>query len=402
MMRSLWSGVSGLNAHQVAMDVEANNIANVNTVGFKYSRTNFQDLLYQTLKSPTAPQGNLGGKNSFQVGLGTTVSAVETIFKQGSIQNTDKNTDMAISGDGFFVVSEDGGQTYKYTRAGDFTFDANGNFVDPNGYIVQGWLSNPDTNEIDSTTPIKPIKIPPGLTTPAQATSKIQLKANLNSGDHITEKAPTRATVDLLQDINSLYDAEGKQISLDPDNDKLVLNIKNIANQSYSITLKYGKSSNDHDKNFQNLKELLEEINFAITHDSAGVKYYDSISTRRSEYSVYLNGDGQITDPQNRISVDSTSTNNLLTNILSKLNGTPTNSDSIKSIRNSFIGADDVGELFNSNGDAINLQDGEGIEASIEGLGENRKFVYTSEPISNAGTCGATSATYQKDGDITK
>ncbi len=402
MMRSLWSGVSGLNAHQVAMDVEANNIANVNTVGFKYSRTNFQDLLYQTLKSPTAPQGNLGGKNSFQVGLGTTVSAVETIFKQGSIQNTDKNTDMAISGDGFFVVSEDGGQTYKYTRAGDFTFDANGNFVDPNGYIVQGWLSNPETNEIDSTTPIKPIKIPPGLTTPAQATSKIQLKANLNSGDHITEKNPTRATVDLLQDINSLYDAEGKQISLDPDNDKLVLNIKNIANETYSITLKYGKSSNDHDKNFQNLKELLEEINFAITHDSAGVKYYDSISTRRSEYSVYLNGDGQITDPQNRISVDSTSTNNLLTDILSKLNGTPTNSASIKSIKNSFIGADDVGELFNSNGDAINLQDGEGIEASIEGLGENRKFVYTSEPISNAGTCGATSATYQKDGDITK
>jgi flagellar hook protein FlgE len=85
MMRSLWSGVSGLNAHQVAMDVEANNIANVNTVGFKYSRTNFQNLLSQTVKSATAPQGTLGGKNSLQIGLGVSVSAVEVMFKQGSI-----------------------------------------------------------------------------------------------------------------------------------------------------------------------------------------------------------------------------------------------------------------------------------------------------------------------------
>ncbi len=402
MMRSLWSGVSGLNAHQIAMDVESNNIANVNTVGFKYSRTNFQDLLHQTAKSPTAPQGKLGGRNSLQVGLGTTVSAVETIHKQGSIQNTDKNTDMAISGDGFFIVSADGGQSYRYTRAGDFTFDANGNFVDPNGYIVQGWLANQQTDSIDSTTPIKPIKIPPGLTTPAKATSNIQLKANLNSGDHITKKEPTRATVDLLTDINSLYTADGEQISIDPDTDKLILKITNIANDTYSITLKYGKSTSDHDKNFQNIKELLDEINYAITHDSAGTNYLDSVDIKRSDYCVYLNGDGQITDAENRIRVDSQSTNNKFTEILSKLNGTPTNSDSIKSIKNSFIGADDVGELFDSNGDAINLQEGQGITASIDGLGENRKFVYTATPISNAGTCGAASATYQKDGDITK
>ena len=178
MMRSLWSGVSGLNAHQVAMDVEANNIANVNTVGFKYSRTNFQNLLSQTVKSATAPQGDLGGKNSLQIGLGANVSAVETIFKQGSIQNTDKTTDMAISGDGFFVVSDDGGKTYKYTRAGDFTFDANGNFVDPNGYIVQGWLADPDTHQVDTSTALKPITIPPGLTTPAKETEKTYWKKN--------------------------------------------------------------------------------------------------------------------------------------------------------------------------------------------------------------------------------
>jgi len=399
MMRSLWSGVSGLNAHQTAMDVEANNIANVNTVGYKYSRTNFQDLLYQTEKSPTAPQGSLGGKNSLQVGLGATVSAVETIFKQGSVKNTDKSTDMAINGDGFFVTSSDGGQTNRYTRAGDFMFDANGNFVDPNGNIVQGWLKNPDTDTIDSTTPIKPINIPPGLTTPAKPTSSIDLKANLNSGNHISEKDPTRSTVDLLTDVNSLYTADGDPISINPDSDKIILKVVNLQNDTVNLTLHYGKSNSDSDGNFQTIKELLDDVNYTITHDTNG-HYLDSVDAKRSKYINYLNGDGQIVDPQNRISVDSASTNNTLTNILSKLNGTSTNSDTIKSIKNSFIGADDVGELFNSNGDAINLQDGQGIVANIEHLGENRKFIYTSN--SSTGSCGVGSGTFQKDSNITK
>jgi len=188
MMRSLWAGVSGLQAHQIAMDVEGNNIANVNTTGFKYSRVNFADLLSQTSKIATAPQDKLGGKNPMQVGLGSQVGSITKIFKQGSIQTTDKNTDMAIQGDGFFIVSADGGTTYKYTRNGDFLFDAEGNFVDANGYIVQGWLRDPETGYIDSTAPIQNIKIPPGLTTPAKATTLVSLKANLNSGDNITNK----------------------------------------------------------------------------------------------------------------------------------------------------------------------------------------------------------------------
>ena len=188
-MRSLWAGVSGLQAHQIAMDVEGNNIANVNTTGFKYSRVNFSDLLNQTSKIATAPQGELGGKNPMQVGLGTQVGSITKIFKQGSIQTTDKNTDLAIQGDGFFVVSADGGKTYKYSRNGDFVFDANGNFVDNNGYIVQGWTRDPETNQIDTTAPIQNIQIPPGLTTPANPTSIVLLKANLNSGDFINNKS---------------------------------------------------------------------------------------------------------------------------------------------------------------------------------------------------------------------
>lgn len=190
MLKSLFSGVSGLQAHQVAMDVESNNIANVNTVGFKYSRANFSDLLAQTKAIATAPQGQLGGKNPVQTGLGSTVSSMTRIFAQGSIQNSDKNTDVAIQGDGFFIISPDGGNTYKYTRAGDFKFDAGGNFVDNNGFIAQGWLRDPVTGKVDSTAPIEDINIPPGLTTPASPTTEVVLKANLNSGSVVESFSP--------------------------------------------------------------------------------------------------------------------------------------------------------------------------------------------------------------------
>jgi flagellar hook protein FlgE len=191
MLKSLYSGVSGLQSHQVAMDVESNNIANVNTIGFKYSRANFSDLLAQTKAIATAPQGQLGGKNSVQVGLGSTVSSMTRIFSQGSVQNTDKNTDMAIQGDGFFIISPDGGNTYKFTRSGDFKFDAAGNFVDNNGFIAQGWLRDPITGRVDSTAPITNITIAPGLTTPASPTSEVVLKANLNSGPQVESYSPT-------------------------------------------------------------------------------------------------------------------------------------------------------------------------------------------------------------------
>ena len=190
MLKSLFSGVSGLQSHQIAMDVEANNIANVNTIGFKYSRANFSDLLAQTRAISTAPQGALGGKNAVQIGLGSTVSSMTRIFSQGSVQNSDKNTDVAIQGDGFFIISPDGGNTYKYTRAGDFKFDAGGNFVDNNGFIAQGWLRDSVTGNVDSTAPITNIDIAPGLTTPAQPSAEVVLKANLNSGPLIDSFSP--------------------------------------------------------------------------------------------------------------------------------------------------------------------------------------------------------------------
>ena len=224
MLKSLFSGVSGLQSHQIAMDVESNNIANVNTIGFKYSRANFADLLAQTSKIATAPQGDLGGKNAMQVGLGTSVASVTRIHSQGSIQNTDKNTDVAIQGDGFFIVSSDDGNTYKYTRSGDFKFDALGNFVDNNGFVVQGWLRDEATGLVDSTAPIQNIQIPPGLTTPAQASSEITIKANLNSGDlleqySVVENLDSTAGLDpTLREIEEsfgvLFDGSGEALRM--------------------------------------------------------------------------------------------------------------------------------------------------------------------------------------------
>ncbi|MDD5717374.1 MAG: flagellar hook protein FlgE [Sulfuricurvum sp.] len=193
MLRSLFAGVTGLQAHQVAMDIESNNIANVNTIGYKYSRANFADLLAQTNQIATAPQGSIGGKNAVQIGLGSSIGSVTKIMTQGSIQNTDKNTDVAIQGDGFFIVSADGGSTYKYSRSGDFKFDASGNLVDNSGNVVQGWVRNADTGQVDSSTPISNITVSPGLTTPANATTDVTLKANLDSGATVETFSVTNA-----------------------------------------------------------------------------------------------------------------------------------------------------------------------------------------------------------------
>ena len=187
-MRSLWAGVTGLQAHQIAMDVEGNNIANVNTVGFKYSRANFDDIIYQNSRIATGPQNRHGGVNSMQVGLGTQINSTTKIFKQGSLQTTDKQTDIALQGDGFFMVSPDGGKTTYYTRNGDFSRDSVGNFVDNGGNIVQGWMRDEETGEIDPTRPISDINIPVGLTVPARATTNIALKGNLDSGNDVGAK----------------------------------------------------------------------------------------------------------------------------------------------------------------------------------------------------------------------
>jgi len=163
MMRSMFSGVSGLRAHQTRMDVIGNNVANVNTVGFKSGRVTFQEIFSQTLKGASSPDTatGRGGTNPMQIGLGLGVGAVDTITTRGSLQRTDNPTDMAIEGDGFFICKGGSSDTFKFTRAGNFTIDKLGNLVTGSGLNVYGWqkLKSDGSGEFDTEVPIEPINL---------------------------------------------------------------------------------------------------------------------------------------------------------------------------------------------------------------------------------------------------
>ena len=179
MMRSLFSGISGLKGHQTRMDVVGHNISNVNTTGFKASRVTFADTLYQTTSGSSAPQGNLGGINPKQIGLGANVASIDTVFGDASVQGTGKNTDVALAGNGLFMVKNNSG-TY-YTRSGAFEFDANGNYVmSGNGSFVQGWMAR-ENGELVTTEQPGNITIKAGKSMQPQMTTSATYLNNLNA-----------------------------------------------------------------------------------------------------------------------------------------------------------------------------------------------------------------------------
>ena len=176
MLRSLFSGISGLRAHQTMLDVTGNNIANVNTAGFKSSQVQFQDTLSQVLTNAGAAQPGVGGTNPAQVGLGVKVAGITTNFQQGASQLTNRQTDMMISGDGFFVVNKGGEQLY--SRAGAFSFDALGQLVTPDGGLVQGWAAD-GTGNIDLNSPLTTLRLPVSTLMGAQASGSAVFEGNL-------------------------------------------------------------------------------------------------------------------------------------------------------------------------------------------------------------------------------
>ncbi len=188
MLRSMFTAVSGLRNHQVRMDVVANNIANINTIGFKRSRVNFQDILSQTIQGASTPTTNLGGTNPQQVGLGMTVSSIDTVFTQGNLQLTGVNTDMAIQGNGMFILHDANGNEY-YTRAGTFTLDGNGMLVNSsNGYKVQGWMADSSGN-INTSSSVEDIIIHTGTPIAPNATTQMTFEGNLDSTTYGTLSA---------------------------------------------------------------------------------------------------------------------------------------------------------------------------------------------------------------------
>lgn len=202
MLRSLFSGISGLRAHQTMLDVTGNNIANVNTTGFKSSQTQFSDTLSQLVRGAGAAQDGVGGTNPAQIGLGVRTSAIATNFQQGAAQLTNRSTDIMISGDGFFMVRN--GPEQLFTRAGAFSFDATGQLVTPDGHLVQGWAADA-AGVVDQNGPLTDLRLPISALMGAAASTTALFEGNL----------PDDAAVGtVLNRSIDTYDAAGNAVPL--------------------------------------------------------------------------------------------------------------------------------------------------------------------------------------------
>lgn len=217
MMRSLYSGVSGLQNHQVKMDVLGNNISNVNTIGFKKGRVTFQDMVSQNMSGASKPTEELGGVNPKQVGLGMAVASIDTIHTQGSLQTTGVREDIAIQGDGFFILKN--GDKEFYTRAGAFGVDKDGTFVNPaNGMKVQGWSAEIINGKSVVNTAADPgdLFIPIGGKDAARATTEVEYACNLQKttpviGEDASAAEIAEGTWTVTKDI---YDTFGEKHKL--------------------------------------------------------------------------------------------------------------------------------------------------------------------------------------------
>ncbi|WP_164702117.1 flagellar hook protein FlgE [Modestobacter sp. KNN46-3] len=201
MLRSMFSAISGLRAHQTKLDVAGNNIANVNTVGFKASQTVFEDTLSQVLRNGAAPNGDVAGTNPAQVGLGVKVAGITTNFGQGSTQNTGRASDFMISGDGFFVTKV--GNEQLYTRAGSFDTDGVGNLVTPDGEKLQGWMANA-LGVVDPNGPLVDLRIPTGQVLAPVATTGASLAGNLSATPVAGETAVT-SQISMYDDLGNAH-----------------------------------------------------------------------------------------------------------------------------------------------------------------------------------------------------
>jgi flagellar hook protein FlgE len=200
MLRSLFSGISGLRANQTMMDVTGNNIANVNTVGFKSSSVVFQDTLSQLLQGAKTPANGAGGSNPAQVGLGVKVAGISQNFGQGAAQTTGRATDMMIQGDGFFIQKTNGETLF--TRGGALSFDGLGQLVSPTGSIMQGWVADAN-GAINTNGPINDIRLPLGATLAPKITENVALKGNLPAD--VADATELQTSVDVYDTLGAAH-----------------------------------------------------------------------------------------------------------------------------------------------------------------------------------------------------
>lgn len=221
MIRSMYAAVSGLRSHQLMMDVVGNNIANVNTHGYKRNQVIFQDVLSQLVSGAAAPTPTLGGTNPAQVGLGVMMSGTSQNFGQGFLQITNRDLDVAIQGDGFFVIDEGGDQLF--TRAGAFFLDADGRLVSSSGGLIQGWSAGLN-GVLDPATPLGLIRVPIGDQNPPVVTSEAKFGGNLPSQSLIGDQVFTGLEI---------FDSQGVAVGLN-------LTFEKTAVSEWTVTATYG------------------------------------------------------------------------------------------------------------------------------------------------------------------
>ncbi len=262
MLRSLLAGVSGLRNHQMRMDVIGNNIANINTIGFKSGRINFSEALSQTL----APAG-ASYLNPMQIGLGMKTTSIENLYNQGSLEQTGVLTDLAIEGDGFFVLN--GGDTRLLTRAGQFFFNSDGKLVNHSGLAVQGWTLNDENKKLGlGSGNLSDISIDMNMVSEAKETSNIWLSGNLNAGLKTTNEVWTLGSAltangsdaDATTDLNSLDQVSTQLVDGD------TIEITGTNPDGSSVTATYTYSSGD------TVQSLLDAINNAFSGTTASME----------------------------------------------------------------------------------------------------------------------------------
>lgn len=205
MSRALFTAISGLSNFQQMLDVVSNNISNMNSTGFKASRANFQELMSQTSKPGSAPGAQIGGRNPLQTGLGSTISSIERVFTQGAIEVTNQATDLAISGDGFFMVNE--GTERFFTRNGHLGLDVEGFLVDDAGRYVQGWQGVDGI--VDAEQPVTNIQVPVGEQTISRPTSVGAIAGNLDATEALFAAGPPPTGGRTIAEI-TVYDSLGE------------------------------------------------------------------------------------------------------------------------------------------------------------------------------------------------
>lgn len=369
MIRSLYDGISGLRSEQVAMDVTANNIANVSTVGFKSGRVTFKESMVQLLKGPSRPPGEAGGTNPMQIGLGSSVGSIDTILTQGNLQSTGQITDLALEGNSYFAYSNGTGTFY--SRNGGLQFDSTGRLVSPtNGFTLQGMTAAPDgTYPVGSK--IGDIRIPFGEKAPAKATTEVTYGCNLDSDseglgtvthtDRFLASAGVVNAGDPDPTVTSLYDANGNSLGIMP-NDVLTIRANDAAGVEHTATLTVGAGANT-------LSALVTAISGVV--QGAGFSP-QNVVTQNPDGSININTSGGAVVNNLQVTSSRPGSNSYVANAFSWGPSIPmasaTGADSGRLFRPAQA-TDPLADVYDASGNTLGLEAGDtiGVNGAVGG-----------------------------------